>query len=76
METGVSNQHALIFSFLKTIFTKMQPNKLQYRNYKKFEVRLFLQDVEQLPQEISYTEWEEDFVKTLDKQAPFKTRKS
>ena len=72
METGVSNQHALIFSFLKTIFTKMQPNKLQYRNYKKFEVRLFLQDVEQLPQEISYTEWEKDFVKTLDKQAPFK----
>ena len=33
METGISDHHALIFSFLKTIFTKMPPNKLQYRNY-------------------------------------------
>ena len=56
METGVSDHHALIFSFLKTTFTKMSPNKLQYRNYKKFEVRLFLQDVEQLPEKIIYTE--------------------
>ena len=50
METGVSDHHALIFSFLKTTFTKMPPNKLQYRNYKKFEVLSFLQDVEQLPE--------------------------
>ena len=46
METGVSDHHVLIFSFLKTTFTKMPPNKLQYRNYKKFEVYSFLQDVE------------------------------
>ena len=44
METGVSDHHALIFSFLKTTFTKMPPNKLQYRNYKKFEVHSFLQE--------------------------------
>ena len=56
METDVSDHHALIFSFLKTNFTKMPPNKLQYRNYKKFEVHSFLQDVEQLPEKISYTE--------------------
>ena len=37
METGISDHRALIFSFLKTTFTKMPPNKLQYRNYKKFE---------------------------------------
>ena len=64
METGVSDHHALIFSFLKTTFTKMPPNKLQYRNYKKFEVHSFLQDVEQLPEKICFTEWEKDFVKT------------
>ena len=57
METGISDHHALIFSFLKTTFTKMPPNKLQYRNYKKFEVRSFLHDVEQLPEQINYTEW-------------------
>ena len=26
METGISNHHALIFSFLKTTFAKMPPN--------------------------------------------------
>ena len=36
METGVSDHHTLIFSFLKTNFTKMPPSKFQYRNYKKF----------------------------------------
>ena len=50
METGISDHHALIFLFLKTAFTKMPPNKLQYRNYNKFEVHSFLQDVEQLPE--------------------------
>ena len=38
METDESDNHALIFSFLKTTFTKKPPNKLQYRNYNKFEV--------------------------------------
>ena len=52
METGISDHHAPIFSFLKATFTKMPPNKLQYRNYKKFEVHSFLQDVEQLPEKI------------------------
>ena len=47
---------------------------MQYRNYKKFEVHSFLQDVEQLPEKISYTEWEKDFVKTLNKHAPLKTK--
>ena len=72
MDTGVSDHHTLIFSFLKTTFTKMPPNKLQYRNYKKFEVHSFLQDIEQLPEKISYTEWEKDFVETLNKQPPLK----
>ena len=74
METGVSDHHALIFSFLKTTFTKMPPNKLQYRNYKKFEVHSFLQDVQQLPEKISYMEWGKDFVKRLNKHAPLKTK--
>ena len=52
----------------------MPPNKLQYRNYKKFEVHSFLQDVEQLPKKVSYTKWEKDFVKKLNKNAPLKTK--
>ena len=35
---------------------------------------MFLQDVEQLPEKISYTEWGKDFVKTLNKQARLKTK--
>ena len=58
METGISDHHANIFSFLKTTFTKMPPNKLQCRNYKQFEAHSFLQDVGQLPPKIICTEWE------------------
>ena len=50
METGVSDHYALIFSFLKTTYTKMPSSKLQCRNYKKFEVHSFSQDVEDLPE--------------------------
>ena len=42
MEIGISDDHALIFPFLKTTFTKMPPNKFQYRNYKQFESHSFL----------------------------------
>ena len=52
----------------------MPPNKLQYRNYKKFELNLFLQDVEQLPEKVCNTGWEKDFVKMLNKHAPLKTK--
>ena len=53
--------YLLIF---KNYFYQIPPDKLQYRNYKKFEVHSFLQDVEQLPEKICFTEWEKDFVKT------------
>ena len=74
METGISDHHALIFSILKITFTKMLPKKLQYRNHKQFEARSFLQDVRYLPPKNSYMEWEKDFVKTLNKHAPLKTK--
>ena len=51
---------------IKTTFTKMPPNKLQYRNYNQFEAHSFLEGVGQLPEKISYTKWEKDFVKTLN----------
>ena len=54
IETGVSDHHAFIFSFLKTNFTKISPNKLQYRNYKKLEAYIFLQDIGQLPEKKLY----------------------
>ena len=59
-QTQIHDHHALIFLLLKTTFTKIPPNKLQYRNYKKLEVHSFLQDVKQLPEKISCTKWEKD----------------
>ena len=41
-ETCVSDHHLLIFSFLKTFFTKMLPNKLCYCKYKSFDKIKFL----------------------------------
>ena len=52
----------------------MLPNKLQCRNYKQFEVNSFLKEVGKLPKKVSYREWEKDFVKTLSKHAPLKTK--
>ena len=74
METDISDHHTLIFPFLKTTFTKMPLNRFQYRNYKQFEAHSFLEDAGQLPEKISYTEWEKDFVRTLNKHAPLKTK--
>ena len=74
IETGISDHHAFIFSFLKTNFTKISPNKLQYRNYKQLEAYSFLQDIGQLPEKNSYTEWEKDVMKKLNKHVPLKTK--
>ena len=48
LQTGVSDHHPLIFSFLKTSFTKMPPNKLRCRKYKSFDKIEFLKDVSNL----------------------------
>ena len=37
IERGVNNHHLLIFSFLKTFFSKIPPNKLSYHKYKLFD---------------------------------------
>ena len=58
IETGVNDHHLLIFSFLKTSFKKMPPNKLRYRKYKSFDKIGFLKDVSNLPEKTYYTEWE------------------
>ena len=49
LQTGVSDHHPLIFSFLKTSFTKMPPNKLRCQKYKSFDKIGFLKDVSNLP---------------------------
>ena len=66
VETGVSDDHLLIFSFLKTSFTNMPPNKLRCHKYKLFENIRFLTDVSNLPEKTNYTEWENQFSQNVE----------
>ena len=61
-----SNPHLLIFSFLKTSFTKMPPNKLRLSKHKSFDKTGFLNDVSNLPEKTSCTEWENQFLRVLN----------
>ena len=61
------------FSFLKTFFTKMLPNKLRYRKYKLFDKIDFLKHVSNLPEKTNCTEWENQFLRVLKKNIEIKS---
>ena len=71
---GVHDHRLLIFTFLKTSFTKMPPNKCRYRKYKWFDKIRFLKDVSNLPEKANYTEEENHFLRVLNKHALLKSK--
>ena len=44
-ETGISDNHHLIYSMLKTTFEKEETKKVTYRSYKQFQVENFEKDL-------------------------------
>ena len=46
-ETGISDHHKLITSFFRSHFDKFYRKKVGYRNCKKFNVTIFLRDLDQ-----------------------------
>ena len=50
----------------------MPPNKLHYRKYKSFDKMRFLKDVPNLPEKTNYIEWENQFLRVLNKNTPLK----
>ena len=44
-ETGLSDFHKLISTFLQLHFSRLKPKAIYYRNYKKFNEQKFLEDV-------------------------------
>ena len=46
IETGLSDFHKLISTFLRSHFTRLNPKAICYRNYKKFNEQKFLEHVE------------------------------
>ena len=45
LESGFSDCHHLIHTVLKTQFTKLQPKRIRFRDYKKFSESQFLSDL-------------------------------
>ena len=45
-ETGISDHHKSITSFFKSHFERISPKKVEYRNYKKFNITNFLRDLD------------------------------
>ena len=75
-ETGFSDYHHLIYTVLKTQFTKLQPKRIRFRDYKKFAESQFLSDltgkiVATNPEDL--TQFENFFLETLNKHAPQRT---
>ena len=59
-------------SFSKTAFAKTPINELQCRNYRRFEIGLFLQENENLSATAIYIKWEKTLVKTSNSFLPLK----
>ena len=47
-ETGLSDLHKLISTFLRSHFSRLQPKAIYYRNYKKINEQKFLEDVKNI----------------------------
>ena len=79
-ETGISDHHKLITSFFRSHFERIPTKKVEYRNYKKFNVTNFLRDLDQemiqgeMYQYVNdmYSTFSEIFRSVLDTHAPLK----
>ena len=69
-ETGLSDHHHLIYSVMKTTFKCEEPKKLIYR-VPDFQSDLLLITGDE---KNNYLEFEKNFVETLNKHAPKKTK--
>ena len=76
-ETGISDHHLLIYTMLKSTYTKMEPKFLSKRCFKNFSEQSFLQDLKQrLSNTGNFSDLNNnEFKNTLNDHAPIKTSK-
>ena len=75
-ETGISDHHLLIYTMLKSTYTKMEPKVLSKRCFKNFSEQSFLQDLKQgLSNTGNFSDFNNEFKNTLNNHAPIKTSK-
>ena len=80
-ETGLSDYSKLISTFFKSHFTRQRPKVITYRNYKKFDENLFLNDLQKLDikldeenSESSYSFMSNKFLEVVNEHAPLKKK--
>ena len=81
IETGFSDYHLLIGTFLKASFHKIPPKNIVYRDYRNFDENLFLEDVRKMPHNdllLSVSPYDlltERFKQICDRHAPIKQKR-
>ena len=83
IETGLSDHHKLIGSFLRSKFQRLPPKNIQYRDYKKIDEKVFLDelgaiDFDRLFETIhddKYNILSDSIRALIDKHAPLKNKK-
>ena len=75
-EIGISDHHLLIYTMLKSTYTKLEPKVLSRRCFKNFSEQSFLQDLKQgLSNTGNFSDFNNEFKNTLNDHAPIKTLK-
>ena len=83
IETGLSDHHKLIGSFFRSKFQRLPPKNIHYRDYKKFDDKLFLDELSAIDfdrlfenvQDDKYNILTDCVRKLIDKHAPLKNKK-
>ena len=78
IETRLSDHHKMKVTVMKQYFPKQTPVLIKYRNFKTIDKFAFLQELRQnltmLGETITYDQFENIFIKQLDKHAPMKEK--
>ena len=76
LETRISDHHLLIYTMLKSTYTKMEQKVLSREFLKNFSGKSFLQDLKQgLSNTGSFSDFNNEFKNTLNDHALIKTSK-
>ena len=80
-ETGLSDCHKLISTFFKSKAPNLKSKVIFYRNYKKFDEKSFLHDLQNKnfsmssnDPSVNYKSTTENFSEAIDKHAPLKKK--
>ena len=77
LETGISDHHLLIHTMMKSTYEKLPPVRKNFRDYKKFNSVVFLNELNCLLKDrniVDYSLFEKIFVNLLNEHAPVKTK--